>query len=213
MKEQSYKVKEIFGPTIQGEGSYAGAVVRFLRLSGCNRWSGRPEDKAKSQCPFCDTDFLGGDMMTSKEIVSALADLHPNTTWQNVVISGGEPALQISEELLQTLSENGYKIHVETNGSVRIPATHHVHHLTMSPKQPLQDTKLPWCHDLKLLWPPQHPEITPESFSRFDFRKAAYLQPVMDENYKHNLASAIEKLYTLPGWKLSLQLHKILEVR
>ena len=125
---KTYKVKEIFGPTIEGEGSKSGEVVFFLRLSGCNRWSGKEEDRADSICHFCDTDFLGGELLEKEAIVDRLLDMgsryyedshgnkiHPRPFQLRVVISGGEPTLQMDYSLLRKLKESNFLIYVETN--------------------------------------------------------------------------------------------------
>lgn len=204
-----YQVKSIFGPTIQGEGSNTGTCVVFLRLAGCNRWSGLEQHRDKSFCKFCDTDFRGGQPKTSNEILDALNALSGP---KRVVITGGEPTLQLDLELLCALRNGGYEIHLETNGSKALGELHQlIHHVTMSPKQPVNETKLERCDDLKILFPLLNPLVTPEAFSSFE-SKRKYLQPVMDQDYEINLKKTVEKIYQLPEWRLSLQTHKILGV-
>jgi 7-carboxy-7-deazaguanine synthase len=206
---KTYKVKEIFGPTLQGEGTYSGSVVSFLRFAGCNKWTGLEKDRPSSVCSFCDTDFRGGSSLTKDEIVAKLKDIGVT----NVVISGGEPTLQLTEDLLLALFGSGFKLMLETNGSKNIDHLEHFFkHITMSPKQSFEDTKLTFAHDLKLLYPSQQPYITIEAFKEFDFKKG-FLQPCMDNNYKLNLSMAIQKLYDNPRWRLSLQTHKITGVK
>lgn len=203
---KKYKVKEIFGPTIQGEGSTLGQPVLFLRLSGCNRWSGRPEDKAKSICNFCDTDFLGGDMLTAEEIYSKLDSL--SQTVSTVVISGGEPTLQIDKELLATLDRR-FKLHLETNGSRPLADLFmYFEHISMSPKQSLENTKLERADDIKLLYPWINSEINYDNFSEFPHR-TTFIQPLWDSNKKETL----ELIFEHPELKLSPQLHKYLELQ
>lgn len=204
---RKYKVKEIFGPTIQGEGSHVGASVHFLRLSNCNKWSGKPEHKPKSICHYCDTDFVGGDLMTKEEIKDRFLELHADT----VVISGGEPTLQIDEDLLRCLT--GYfDLHLETNGSRALgELLRFFTHITCSPKQPYSETRLERCDDLKILCPYIHPQITLKDFKDFE-RKNTYLQPVMNENYKENLRETIDKVMGTKNVKLSLQVHKIIGI-
>jgi organic radical activating enzyme len=205
-KPKRYRVKEIFGPTIQGEGTHTGLKVLFLRLSGCNKWSGRPEHKPKSICNYCDTDFVGGDMMEAGDIVRHLQRLGDTV---DLVISGGEPALQIDKELLLALVGAGFRLHLETNGSKDIgELANFFYHITMSPKQGREGTLLKRCDDLKLLFPYIDSEITIEKFISFEHRYA-YLQPVWDDNYKFNLNSTIDKIMEMNNWKLSLQTHKI----
>jgi 7-carboxy-7-deazaguanine synthase len=205
-----YAVKEIFGPTLQGEGSQVGTVVKFLRFAGCNRWSGRARDKAHAVCWFCDTDFLGGAQLSIEAICHNLNDLGP---CKNLVISGGEPSLQLDQALLDALTEAGYRLHLETNGSKDLGslATYFTH-ITMSPKQSREDTQLKHCHDVKILYPSPIPSVSPESFQDFP-ADSYYLQPVdlPNENAK-NTTAALEYCLTHPQWKLSLQIHKILGV-
>lgn len=202
----SYRVKNIFGPTIQGEGSHAGRVVKFLRFAGCNRWTGLDKDREKSICRFCDTDFRGGETLTLDQIIERLKALG---SCRVVVISGGEPTLQVDRELLEGLMAEGYELHLETNGSKDLGDLAALFdHITMSPKQPLSETRLRWADDLKILFPPIHPEITLEAFGAFD-ANARFLQPVWDRDYEANLKGAICRILGNPNWRLSLQTHKI----
>lgn len=205
-----YRVKAIFGPTLQGEGSQVGTPVKFLRMTGCNRWSGLAEDKPSAVCHFCDTDFRGGDPLTSAQVLQRLDALGAIRT---VVISGGEPTLQVDEELLATLKAGGYAIHLETNGSNALgDLAHFFDHVTCSPKQSRAETRLERCDDLKLLWPPIDKAITPENFQGFE-RKSSFLQPLWEPaGTRVNVDSAILKLMTLRTWRLSLQMHKLLGV-
>lgn len=206
---KSYRVKSIFGPTLQGEGSHAGTCVLFLRLAGCNRWSGLDKDREKSFCRFCDTDFRGGEQMSAKEITLALDTLGGP---KKVVITGGEPTLQLDVEILETLREHGYEIHLETNGSKPLAELHcYFHHITMSPKQGIAETKLERCDDLKVLFPLQSPLVTPEAFSSFP-AKQKFIQPVAEEGYESNVKDALAFIFKCPEWRLSLQTHKILGV-
>lgn len=204
-----YSVKSIFGPTIQGEGSFSGTPVKFLRFAGCNKWNGLAVSKPSAMCHFCDTDFRDGSLMTAEQIVENLNKLGEIKV---VVISGGEPTLQIDSFLLDKLKKNNYSIHLETNGSNSLDdMIDYFDHITMSPKQPRDETRLERCHDLKILWPPIDKKITPELFAGFQ-RENNYLQPLWEEGNKTNLNLTIEKLYELKEWKLSLQTHKIIGV-
>ena len=222
---KKYLVKEIFGPTIEGEGSQAGAPVLFLRLSGCNRWSGKDEDRAESICHFCDTDFVGGTRMTSLEIINKLLELHPDhlyseeqekiapyLTKKKLVISGGEPTLQMDYQLLRALKESNFEIHVETNGSrkIDIKSSTLIDHLVMSPKQSILETKLNEVDDLKLLYPYL------KGASPLEFRgiraKHRFIQPIQGFNYYQNLLGAIQEVIKNPNYKLSIQLHKVIQV-
>ena len=201
-----YGVHKIFGPTIQGEGGMAGTVSHFVRLSGCNMWDGRPETREASHCPFCDTDFFSHRMLKASEIADELNELN-RSEW--VTVSGGEPLLQIDDEFVTTLQDNGYQVAIETNGTRPLDIV--VDYLTMSPKRPEPETAIRRCDSLKLLWPHPDPRITPEAFDCID-AGAKYLQPIDSIDYESNLRSTIEKLYDLRGWRLSLQTHKLIEV-
>ena len=209
---KKYTVKEILGPTLQGEGTYAGTVVNFLRLSFCNRWTGRPQDKAASICSYCDTDFYGGKPMTAHDILAAIKEL--NSPTRTIVISGGEPTMQIDEDLVSVMVNAGYRLHLETNGSNPLGAAKkYFTHITMSPKQPLAETKLEGCDDLKILYPPIHPEITHEAFAGFP-NKQRWSQAVWTEGgYDAALAAVKDYMMTRPDIRLSMQLHKYLGVK
>ena len=203
---KNYRIKSIFGPTLQGEGSHAGTCVVFLRFSGCNRWSGLEKDREKSFCKFCDTDFRDGESLTIQQIVERLEALGGP---KRVVLTGGEPTLQLDLEILSELKRICYETHLETNGSRPLGGLRHLlDHVTMSPKQSKDKTRLEECDDLKLLFPLEDPGVTPATFDSFP-AKARFLQPVMDGNYESNLRSTISQIYKDPRWRLSLQTHKI----
>jgi 7-carboxy-7-deazaguanine synthase len=206
---KTYAVKNIFGPTLQGEGPHAGRVVKFLRFAGCNKWTGLEKDRDNAICRFCDTDFRGGDRLTAVEILTRLNFLGSARV---VVISGGEPTLQLTHEILALLKGDGYEIHLETNGSKALGELRAlIDHVTVSPKQGFSETQLEGADALKVLYPPIRPDITLEQFAEFK-AAARYLQPVWDENYSSNLRAAICRLYGNPEWRLSLQTHKMIEV-
>lgn len=210
----SFRIKEIFGPTIQGEGTHTGTACFFIRTTGCNRWSGLPEHKPNSICSFCDTDFYGGEKMTASEIARALDKKRRGiSTIDTVVISGGEPTLQLNKELVKTLHLDGWNVHIETNGSREITdeMRYYIKHITCSPKQSLSETKLTRCNDLKLLFPFISEDITIDGFNYFSCDRK-WLQPVMGPDYSANLHRTIQKLYRNPDWRLSLQTHKIIGV-
>jgi 7-carboxy-7-deazaguanine synthase len=205
-----YGIHSIFGPTIQGEGGMVGVPCMFVRFSGCNMWDGRPESRSASICPFCDTDFLAHTMMTTDEIIGMLNPL----SMQWVTLSGGEPMLQVDDGLVDALHTAGFKVAVETNGTIDIPQQLHeqIDHVTCSPKIP--DISLRRANTLKLLYPHPNTLLTPEAFTTFNADEF-YLQPIDTETKKgnrENLQATINKLYTLSGWRLSLQIHKIIGV-
>lgn len=208
----SYIVKKIFGPTIQGEGSLTGTQTLFVRLSGCNMWDGRPETRAASRCPYCDTDFFKGDRTEVEDIVQACLGLASPSRCGWVTISGGEPMLQLGLELLQALSKAGYKIAVETNGTKPMgKLARLVDHISLSPKVPLSQVQLEYCDDLKVLFPHPNEAITPQAFSNFPTKRGRYIQPINGDNELDlaNVAAAMEEANRLGSrWKLSVQVHK-----
>jgi hypothetical protein len=115
-----YAVKEVFGPTIQGEGLHAGMPCLFVRLAGCNAWDGRPETRAASACPYCDTDFRGGDRLDLPALLGRLADLSGDRRL-GVVLTGGEPLLQADAPLLAALAARAAWVDIETNGTRPCP--------------------------------------------------------------------------------------------
>lgn len=206
---KKYVVKSIFGPTIQGEGTWSGKAVVFLRFAGCNKWSGKAAHKPSSICSFCDTDFVGGEPMTAVEISKALKK---QSHIKDIVISGGEPLLQVDENLLEVLEREDFKIHIETNGSIdRQFLQFYTRHITISPKQSREETKLTICSDIKLLVPYISDAITIEDFNNFDAQNF-YVQPIWDDNYKENVQEAIRLVTENPKWKISLQTHKLMGV-
>lgn len=217
---KKYKVKEIFGPTIQGEGKGTGEVVLFLRLSGCNKWNGREEDKASSACPFCDTDFTGGDLLSGGEIVGALLKLPNAKQIKTLVISGGEPTLQLDKDLLYMLSQ-WWCVYLETNGSRELDEEmlQHLSHVSCSPKQSPDQTRIQRIDSLKILHPPETFDrsvdvfMEDEVFMNRHNNPKIYIQPVMDQNYEKNLKHCLDICYKYPKVRLSVQLHKTIEVK
>ena len=120
----TYSVKEAF-LTLQGEGVQAGSRAVFLRFAGCNLWSGREEDRAAAQCNFCDTDFVGTDGEGGGKFADSetLAG-HVEKLWgagdqgRLVVITGGEPMLQLDCALIDALHRRGFRVSIETNGTL-----------------------------------------------------------------------------------------------
>jgi 7-carboxy-7-deazaguanine synthase len=210
---KTYLIKNIFGPTIQGEGALVGSVVAFVRFSGCNMWDGRAETKAASACPYCDTDFRGGERLTAAQIVERLKALLPYG-W--VVLSGGEPLLQLDLDLVFALKDAGYILALETNGTLDTPLALHreIGHVTMSPKVPREQIHMFSADEIKVLYPHPNPLITPEHFNDYP-ADHKFIQPVNDESSinDENMAKALAKVLELGGpWRLSLQIHKILGV-
>src|SRR3954447_2805452 len=122
----SYAVKEIF-LTLQGEGMQAGRRAVFLRFAGCNLWSGREADRATAQCTFCDTDFVGtdgenGGRYEAEGLAGKVATLWGEGERPLVVVTGGEPLLQLDPPLVEALHGKGFETAVETNGTLPAPA-------------------------------------------------------------------------------------------
>jgi 7-carboxy-7-deazaguanine synthase (Cx14CxxC type) len=172
----SYAVKEIFY-TLQGEGRHAGRPAVFCRFAGCNLWSGREADRAEAVCQFCDTDFVGvdgpggGKFEAAEDLADTIAEKWPSDDAAGkrfVVCTGGEPLLQLNEELIRALHERGFEIAVETNGTIAAPAG--VDWVCVSPKQgaALRQTT---GDELKLVFP--QPGVDPRSFEGLAFLPAA----------------------------------------
>jgi len=218
-----YAVKEVFGPTLQGEGRHAGAPVVFLRFAGCNAWSGHPDTKASSLCPFCDTDFIGGALMTADEIHDAISE--KTHGWvRAVVVSGGEPLLQLDGDLARVLSRS-WSLWVETNGLVQLDhgVRDAVEWVACSPKRPPDEIKIPIgdVDEFKVLWPHPDPALTPLAFDSWlgAWHGSRYVQPIEDgasdygDQMRECRDALVEMMASLVGaWQVSLQAHKVLGV-
>ncbi len=209
----TYSVKEIFY-TLQGEGLRAGRPAVFCRFAGCNLWSGREQDRASAICRFCDTDFvgtdgtLGGKFADAADLAARIAGQWPQGQGHRyVVLTGGEPLLQVDAALIDALHAQGFEIAVETNGSIAAPAG--IDWLCVSPKAgaPLLQTQ---GQELKLVWP--QPGLDPDQLGRLDFEHFL-LQPMDSPAQAANIQACIAYCQAHPQWRLSLQTHKILEIR
>lgn len=211
----SYAVKEIYY-TLQGEGAQAGRPAVFLRFAGCNLWSGREEDRASAVCRFCDTDFVGTDgpgggrFSAAVDLARAAARLWPQAAGPQskpfVVVTGGEPLLQLDQDLLDALHAEGFEVAVETNGTLRPPPG--IDWLCVSPKAgaPLVVTR---GDELKLVYPQEG--IDPARFEELDFRHF-FLQPMDGPDRERNTELAVRYCLEHPRWRLSLQTHKLLGI-
>ena len=203
-----YGIKEIYY-TIQGEGYHTGQAAVFLRFSGCNLWSGLEKDRSSAQCTFCDTDFWGTDGMnggkyTAKDLASFCKSLWPatNNTQPYIVCTGGEPLLQLDEELINTLKEEGFFIAIESNGTISVPKG--IDWICISPK--LQSQLLVTSgHELKLVYPQDGIDL--DVYEKMNF-KFLSLQPLDDEHQTAHTKTCIDICKTRPRWRLSLQTHK-----
>ena len=207
-----YRIKEIFF-TQQGEGKNTGKDFIFVRFSGCNLWSGQEKHRASAICKFCDTDFYGtdginGGVYSAQQLIEKIKSL-----WVSrddniaVVLTGGEPLLQVNDELVAALKQEQIYIAVETNGTLDAPD--HIDWICMSPKANTK-IKLKKGHEIKVIFPQE--SLDPEKFLLFDFSEF-YLQPMDSNEYQENLNATITYCQKNPKWKLSLQTHKILGIR
>ena len=205
----TYTVKEIYY-TLQGEGANTGRPAVFLRFAGCNLWTGHEQDRASAICQFCDTDFVGGTKFASAaELAEEVASqwFGNGTSKRFVVITGGEPTLQLDQALIDSLHDLGFEIAIETNGTIEAPQG--LDWICVSPKAGTV-VKQRTGNELKLVYP-QH-GITPEQFERLDFEHF-FLQPLYGPNTEQNTELAARYCLEHPRWRLSLQTHKLLGMR
>lgn len=208
----SYSVKEIFY-SLQGEGANAGRPAIFCRFSGCNLWSGREEDRARAVCRFCDTDFVGTDgergakYGNAQSLVAAIATAGPQQVMRPlVVLTGGEPALQVDATLTTALHERGFEVAIETNGTV--PLRGDIDWLCVSPKAGTQ-LVLKQGDELKLVF--RQAGADPGQYESLAFRYF-FLQPMDGPNRERFTREAIAYCKEHPKWRLSVQTHKLLGI-
>lgn len=210
----TYSVKEIFY-TLQGEGCQTGCAAVFLRFAGCNLWSGLERDRSTAICQFCDTDFvgtdgtLGGKYKTAESLAQMVSSQWPEQDSRSrlVVCTGGEPLLQLDKVLIDALHTQGFRVAVETNGTICAPEG--IDWICVSPKSgaPLNQVS---GHELKLVFP--QPEAMPEHFETLDFEHF-FLQAMDGPAQAQNLALATQYCMAHPQWRLSLQTHKLIGIR
>ncbi|MDH4425213.1 MAG: 7-carboxy-7-deazaguanine synthase [Acidovorax sp.] len=210
----TYSVKEIFY-TLQGEGGQAGTPAVFCRFAGCNLWTGREQDRAQAICQFCDTDFVGtdGTLGGKFETATALAELiaaqwPAGASHRLVVLTGGEPLLQVDAALVDALHAQQFRIAVESNGTIAAPEG--IDWLCISPK-----AGAPWVQrsgqELKLVWPQPGFDLQAlEQDTQFTHR---FLQPMDGLLQRQNIAACISACMARPAWRLSLQTHKLTGIR
>ncbi len=209
----SYAVKEIF-LTLQGEGAQAGRAAVFCRFAGCNLWTGREQDRAAAVCRFCDTDFVGmdgtrgGRYADARELAGTIAaEWGDGRERRFVVLTGGEPLLQVDDALVAALHDEGFTIAVETNGTMDAPEG--LDWVCVSPKgsAPLRITS---GHELKLVYP--QADAPPERFEELDFARFS-LQPLDGPDAVANTEKTIRYCLAHPRWQMSVQTHKTLGIR
>jgi 7-carboxy-7-deazaguanine synthase len=207
-----YAVKEIF-LTLQGEGAQTGRPAVFCRFAGCNLWTGREQDRAEAVCQFCDTDFVGtdgtrGGKYGAEELAAAIeAEWGAGRERRFVVLTGGEPLLQVDAALTAALHARGFEIAVETNGTMEPPPG--LDWICVSPKAGA-DLVLRAGNELKLVYP--QAGAVPEDFAALPFEYFS-LQPMDGPDVAENTRRAIDYCVKHPQWRLSLQTHKALGIR
>jgi 7-carboxy-7-deazaguanine synthase len=206
----TYSVKEIF-LTLQGEGGQAGKAAVFCRFSGCNLWTGREQDRATAVCTFCDTDFVGvngeggGKFATPLALVDAVEAVWTGGPDDRLVVcTGGEPLLQLDPALIDAFHARGFRIAVETNGTMSAPAG--IDWVCVSPKAdaPVVQTS---GQELKLVFPQE--KADPARFAGLDFEHF-FLQPMDGPDREANTQAAVAYCLAHPRWRLSVQTHKYL---
>jgi 7-carboxy-7-deazaguanine synthase (Cx14CxxC type) len=212
----SYSIKEIFF-TLQGEGANTGRAAVFCRFAGCNLWSGHEKDRAQAVCQFCDTEFVGtdgeggGHFDTAEMVARAVSTAWPAQQSTPrvrplVVCTGGEPLLQLDEELIAAFHQAGFEVAIETNGT-RLPPPG-INWVCVSPKAGA-DLVLRSGHELKLVFPQDGAE--PELYEDLDFQHF-FLQPMDGTAREENTQLALRYCLEHPQWRLSLQTHKLLGI-
>ncbi len=210
----TYAVKEIFY-TLQGEGGNAGRAAVFCRFAGCNLWSGRESDRAGAQCRFCDTDFVGtdgtggGKFADAHALAEAVAAHWPVGVPGKplVVLTGGEPLLQVDAALVGALHARGFEIAVETNGTIEPPAG--LDWICVSPKAGTE-LRVRAGHELKVVVPQD--ELDLDALVKLPFGRHL-LQPMDGPLVRENTQWAIARCLRDPRWRLSVQTHKMVGIR
>lgn len=209
----TYSVKEIF-LTLQGEGAQAGRRAVFCRFAGCNLWTGREQDRAKAICKFCDTDFVGTDGTFGGKYrdAAALAAVIAESWGEGaddryVVLTGGEPMLQVDAALIDALHAEGFTIAIETNGTQNVPRS--IDWICVSPKAGSELVQRSG-DELKLVWPQAGSDVA--MLADLDFAHRL-IQPLDDPNAAANVQACIDLVMADPRWRLSLQTHKSLGLR
>jgi len=208
----AYSVKEIFY-SLQGEGRNAGRPAVFCRFAGCNLWTGREQDRASAVCTFCDTDFVGvdgvggGRFADAEALTAAIGRMWgSDSAHRFVVLTGGEPLLQVDHALIGALHAAGFEIAVETNGT--LPPPDGIDWLCVSPKA--LPIAVETGNELKLVYP--NPRIEPEQVEHLAFDHFL-LQPLDGPELAESTQAAVGYCLAHPQWRLSLQTHKQLGIR
>ncbi len=212
-----YTIKELFY-SLQGEGAHAGRAAIFCRFSGCNLWSGREQDRQKALCNFCDTAFVGTDgergdkYASAAQLAAAAAELWQHHCADNdgakpyVICTGGEPLLQLDSALVDAFKRHDFEVAVETNGT--LPAPTGLDWICVSPKG-TTELNLTQGNELKLVHP--QPGVDPARFNALQF-DSFYLQPLDGPDATTNLSACLDYCRQHPRWRLSLQIHKLVNI-
>jgi 7-carboxy-7-deazaguanine synthase len=206
----SYAVKEMY-LTLQGEGANAGRAAVLCRFTGCNLWTGIESHRASAICGFCDTDFRGtdgpggGKYASASALADAILDLWPDSSEAPlVVLTGGEPALQLDVALLDELGARGATRAVETNGTLDLPDG--LDWVCVSPKGGTT-LRVREGDELKVVHPQPGLDLLELAGLDFDWR---FLQPLDGPDAAANLQACVQQCLREPTWRLSLQTHKLL---
>ena len=208
----NYRIKEIYF-TQQGEGKNTGKDFVFVRFAGCNLWSGKEKHRASAICKFCDTDFYGtdgvnGGIYKTKDLVTKIKSLWVSLDSEiRVVLTGGEPLLQVDDSLITALKKANIYIAVETNGTLKAPKG--IDWICMSPKANTA-IQLTEGSEIKVIYPQEN--LDPADFNNLKFSNY-YIQPMDSKDYEENVSKSVEFCMQNSNWRLSLQTHKILGIR
>ena len=207
-----FLVKEIYY-TLQGEGARSGRPAVFCRFAGCNLWTGRERDRENAVCNFCDTDFVGldgpggGKFKDAQEISDAIDSVWPKDEEKKyVVLTGGEPALQVNQLFIDKLHDAGFEVAIETNGTLPLPPN--LDWVTVSPKSN-SVLEITSGDELKLVFPQEG--VDPNSFQKLIF-KNFFLQPLDGKQRAINTQKTLQYCLENPVWSLSLQTHKYIGI-
>jgi 7-carboxy-7-deazaguanine synthase (Cx14CxxC type) len=207
----SYAVKEVFF-TLQGEGANVGRPAVFCR---CNLWSGRERDRLTALCQFCDTDFEGtdgthgGTFATAEALAEQIESLwaSPDNGCRFVVLTGGEPLLQVDAALISALHNRSFTIAVETNGTICAPSG--IDWICVSPKAG-NVLRVRSGNELKVVVPQTGLDLSDLERLPFTHR---FVQPMDGPLCTANTQWAIQWCLRHPQWRLSLQIHKFIGIR
>ena len=198
-----YRVNDIFY-SLQGEGYHTGRAAVFVRFAGCNL-----------RCPFCDTEFDTFQEMSADDILSDIQRHQTSDILPMVVLTGGEPSLQVDEELIGLLHLHGYYVAMESNGTRPVPQN--LDWLTVSPKGSIKDCGDRLPDELKIVFdehtdPEVFLSLVPHAAIPQQRPTLLFLQPCDTGDAAKNAvitAQCIEYIKRHPKWRLSLQTHKL----